>query len=208
MLIYANLLAGLLMAFSTALSGVPAEPERPAVLAATHVSASMPDVPFYSQFRDISSAKWQKLGCGVADLAMIINFYKPGAVVPDTLLWEGLRAGAFIDGRGWSHQGLVNLARPYGFEGKSYDFSNLNKSDAFSALEKILEEGPVIASVYYTFDPKSPIPHLAVINGVRGDFVYYNDPASSGANRKISVAGFLSGWKKRIIVIRPQSLAD
>lgn len=194
MLISVNLLAGLLLASSVALNSTPAP-----------IPGVLPDVPFYSQFSDISSVKWQKLACGIADLAMIIDFYKPGTAVPDTLLWEGIRAGAFIDGKGWSHQGLINLAKSYGFEGKTSDFSNLNKNAAFFALEKILEEGPVIASVYYKFDPKSTIPHLAVINGVRDGFVYYNDPAGHEANQKTSTADFLRGWKKRIIIVRPAS---
>ncbi len=171
------------------------------------IPASIPEVPFYSQIRNISSPKWQKLSCGIADLAMIINFYKPGAVVPDVLLMEGLAAGAFIDGVGWKHQGLADLAASYGLKGKIYGFSHLNKTEAFAALLEFLKDGPVIASVHYTFDPNSTIPHLVVINGVEGDFIYYNDPATRGGNQKISIAGFLRGWKERIIVIRPESLA-
>ena len=196
------MLAGLLTAFS-AFGSVPVSAlEAPAGLAIV-AEAPIFNVPFYSQFSDISSVGWQKLSCGIADLAMIINFYKPGAVLPETLLREGIHRGAFIAGAGWSHRGLVNLARPYGLEGKSYDFSSLSKDDAFSRLVKFLEEGPLIASVYYTFDPKSPIPHLVVIDGVDQGFIYYNDPAGREANQKISINSFLQGWKKRIIVIRP-----
>lgn len=198
MSIYVNLLIGLLIVVSAVL---------PAATPAVAKSFSeAKEVPFYSQIRDISSAKWKKLSCGIADLAMIINFYNPGAVVPDTLLWKGLAAGAFINGVGWKHQGLVDLARPYGLTGKSHDFSHLDKNSAFSTLGKFLKEGPVIASIYYAFDPNSKIPHLVVINGVDGDFVFYNDPAARAGNQKISIAGFMRGWKKRIIVIRPESL--
>lgn len=210
-----NLLMSLLMAVSAAFHGAPAQAPAPTPIADTAIEAIaetavpaivpafIPDVPFYSQIRDISSPKWKKLSCGIADLAMIINFYQPGAVTPDALLWEGLAAGAFIDGVGWKHQGLADLAGSYGLKGESRDFSNLDKNAAFAALGEFLKDGPVIASVYYTFDPNSPIPHLVVINGVDGDFVYYNDPAARAANQKISTAGFLRGWKKRIIVIRP-----
>jgi len=37
------------------------------------------DVPFYSQFVDISAPAWKKVGCGIASLAMIIDFYKPAS---------------------------------------------------------------------------------------------------------------------------------
>jgi len=164
---------------------------------------NVPNVPFYSQFSDISAPEWRKLSCGIADLAMIINFYQPGAVSADTLLEEGIAAGAFIDGAGWSHQGLVSLARAYGLQGSTHDLSNLDMDAAFAEFEKFIKNGPVIASVYYKFDPNSPIPHLAVINGIKEGVVYYNDPAGQSANEKISIADFMRGWKKRFIVIRP-----
>lgn len=170
-----------------------------------YISNPVKDVPFYSQFYDISSTKWQGLGCGIADLAMLIEFYQPGVVSVDTLLQEGIAAGAFINGAGWSHNGLVRLSRQYGLGGASYNFSHLNDNDAFVQFEKFLKEGPVIASVHYTFDPNNLIPHLVVINGIDGDTLYYNDPAEASAGNKISVSDFIKGWKKRFIVVRPQS---
>ena len=167
--------------------------------------ANVPDVPFYSQFSDISDPEWKKLGCGIADLAMLINFYKPGTVSVNELLQEGIAAGAFINGAGWSHQGLVSLARVYGFQGSTHDLSDLDMDAAFAEFEKFIKNGPVIASVYYKFDPNSPIPHLAVINGIKEGVVYYNDPAGQSANEKISIADFMRGWKKRFIVIRPSA---
>ncbi len=54
----------------------------------------VPVVPFYSQFSDITSATWQKVGCGIASLAMLIEYYNPGVVTVDTLLEEGIAADA------------------------------------------------------------------------------------------------------------------
>ena len=160
-------------------------------------------VPFYSQFRDIRDTKWQKLGCGITDLAMLIEFYKPGIVSVNTLLKEGIEAGAFLNGAGWKHKDLALLVRPYGLKGASFDMSCENMDTAFTKFKEFLQEGPLIASVYYTFDPKSPIPHLVVINGIKDDVVYYNDPAEEYGGRKISVSDFKKAWKKRFIVIRP-----
>jgi uncharacterized protein YvpB len=61
----------------------------------------------------------------------------------------------------------------------------------------------VIASVHYKFDPKSPLPHLVVLTGIKDDIVYYNDPAAKAGEQQISKAAFMQGWKKRMIVIRP-----
>lgn len=167
------------------------------------VKMDIPKVPFYSQFADISDPEWQKLGCGVASLAMLIEFYQPGIVNVNTLLKEGINAGAFIPGAGWSHRGLVLLAPKYGLEGATYDFSKLDTSAALVQLEKFLKEGPVIASVHYKLDPGNPIPHLIVVNGIKGNEVYFNDPASTSGGKTISIQDFMKAWKKRLIVARP-----
>lgn len=164
---------------------------------------NIPEIPFYSQFSDIHSPKWQKLGCGIASLAMLIDFYRPGTVSVDNLLKEGIDAGAFINGAGWSHKGLAFLAEKYDLKGTSYDLSNLDMNKAFNQLEKILKEGPVMASVRYKFEPKNSIPHLVVINGIDNGMVYYNDPASKSGGKNISVQNFMKAWKKRFIAVRP-----
>lgn len=160
------------------------------------------DVPFYSQFADIKSLGWQKKGCGIASLAMIIEFYKPKTVLVEKLLKEGIAAGAYIKNAGWSHQGIALLAESYGLNGKAYDLAQLKKEAAFAELKKILKEGPVIASVHYKLDPKNPIPHLIVVNYIEGDAVYYNDPAEKSGGNKISINYFIKAWKKRFIVMR------
>src|SRR3989344_2216354 len=48
------------------------------------------NVPFYSQFEDIYLKEWQKLGCGIAALAMAIEFHKPDSVSVMDLLFEAI----------------------------------------------------------------------------------------------------------------------
>jgi hypothetical protein len=160
-------------------------------------------VPFYSQFKDITSDSWKKVGCGIASLAMIIEFYEPGEVKVDTLLKEGISAGAYLDDAGWTHGGLIGLSKKYGLGGESHDLRDSTMESAFSRLKTVLEDGPVMASVHYTFDPKNPIPHLVVVNGVSDGMVYYNDPAEKVGGNSITVAQFKSAWKKRYIEIHP-----
>lgn len=167
------------------------------------VRTDVPLVPFYSQFRDISSAQWQKVGCGIASMAMLIEFYNPGSVSVDRLLREGISAGAFLENAGWKHKDLARLSNKYGLEGKTYDLSSEQMSTAFAHLKTSLKEGPVIVSVHYKFDPKSTIPHLAVINGITGDTLSYNDPAESVGGKTISISDFMKAWKKRYITVRP-----
>lgn len=160
-------------------------------------------VPFYSQFADISSPSWQKVGCGIASLAMLIDFYSDDIESVDELLNRGLSAGAFLRDAGWIHQGLINLASKYDLTGESVSLSLLSLDDAFSELEKVLSEGPVMASVHYTFESTNPIPHLVVINGVKDGKVFYNDPAETNGGGSLSVEKFKQAWKKRYIEIRP-----
>jgi len=162
-------------------------------------------VPFYSQFNDISDPNWRKVGCGIASLAMLIEFYKPNQISVDKLLQKGINNNAFLPNAGWIHNGLINLANEYGLQGTTNDISFLDNNSAFTRLEDILEEGPVMASVHYTFDPQNPIPHLVVINGIDGNTVHYNDPAEDFGGGTISREKFLKAWKKRYIEIRPIS---
>lgn len=127
----------------------------PEVLAAT---TSIPNVPFYSQFADITSAKWKKVGCGIASLAMVIDYYK-SAVPVDTLLKEGIERGAYLTNAGWTYKGLITVAGGYGFKGQSFDLGKSSVKTAFAEFKKSLKDGPVIASVHYKFDPRSTIPH-------------------------------------------------
>jgi ABC-type bacteriocin/lantibiotic exporter with double-glycine peptidase domain len=167
------------------------------------VATSSPEVPFFSQFRDINSPTWQKVGCGIASLAMIIDFYKPSAVSANALLKQGIAAGAYDYNAGWIYQGLIDLSKKYGLDGSYHDLSKLDAPTAFAQFQTLLKSGPVILSVHYKFDPKSTIPHLVVIDGIKDGTVYYNDPASTSGEKQISVADFLKGWKKKVIVIRP-----
>ncbi|MGE5541016.1 MAG: C39 family peptidase [Bacillota bacterium] len=160
-------------------------------------------VPFYSQFKDISSPKWQKQGCGIASLAMVINYYKPHAVGVDALLKQGIAAGAYDTNAGWIHSGLISLGKRYGLSGSTNDLSKLSSKAALAELEKTVAKGPVIASVHYKFEPTNPIPHLVVVTAVKNGMVYFNDPAAKTGQQQISVAKFLGAWKKRFIVIRP-----
>ncbi len=166
------------------------------------ITSPIADVPFYSQLTDITSPKWKKVGCGIASLAMVIDYYKP-AVLVDTLLKQGIAAGAYLSNAGWTYAGLIGVAKKYGLTGSSHDLGRSTTKSAFKELTAYLKDGPVIASVHYKFDPKSKIPHLVVINGIEDGMVHYNDPAAKTGEGQITTEKFLKAWKKRFIVLRP-----
>jgi ABC-type bacteriocin/lantibiotic exporter with double-glycine peptidase domain len=163
----------------------------------------VPDVPFFSQFKDITAAKWKKVGCGITSLAMIIDYYNPDSVTVNKLLAQGIASGAYLTNAGWIHSGLIALSNKYGLDGSSYDLSKSDSKTALSKLKDFLKDGPVMASIHYKFDPKNPIPHLVVIDAIDDEVVYYNDPASTTGAKQISTTQFLKAWKKKLIVVRP-----
>lgn len=167
------------------------------------VPPTVPQVPFYSQFSDITAPTWQKVGCGVTSLAMVIDYYMPDAVSVNTLLKQGIAAKAYLPSAGWTYAGLISLSKKYGLDGESYSLASLSSLSALEQFKTYVQSGPVIASIHYKFDPKSPIPHLVVIDAIVNDVVYYNDPAAKTGEKTISTSDFLKGWKKRFIVIRP-----
>ena len=160
-------------------------------------------VPFHSQIREIASRTWELQGCGITSLAMIVDYYRPGVVSVQTLLGRGIAAGAFIENAGWSHQGLIDLSKKYALTGSDHDLSASTGTAALATLATTLKTGPVIASVHYKLDPKNPLPHMIVVDGIDNGTVYYNDPDGKAGEQKIASADFLKAWKKRYIVIRP-----
>ncbi len=188
--------------FSRLQSLATSEMSAPERTAYATQAASIPTVPFYSQFTDIADPRWQKVGCGVASLAMLIDYYKPTVSV-ETLLRDGRAAGAYLESAGWTHAGLIALAEDYGLTGEAKALYGMSKEAALENLRTVVDEGPVMVSVHYTFDPQNPIPHLAVITGIDNDYVYYNDPAEARGGGKLTHTKFKAAWKQRYIAIRP-----
>jgi len=162
-------------------------------------------VPFYSQFENITSPSWKKVGCGIASLAMLIDFHTNKTVSVDALLQEGIDAGAYLSNAGWTYAGLIGVSQKYGLGGEAHDLGSASMTTAYEALEDALDNGPVMVSVHYTFDPSNPIPHLVILNGIDGETLYYNDPAEDAGAGSLSIEKFKKAWKKRYIEFYPVS---
>lgn len=167
-------------------------------------NTAIANVPFFSQFIDIQSPQWQNVGCGITSLAMMIDFYKPNTVSVNNLLQQGVAAGAYDANAGWNFGGLIQLAQRYGLAGNFIDLSKLKATAAIAQFENYLKNGPLILSVHNKFNPNDSLPHLVVIDGIKNNTVYYNDPAAKTGKKKISVANLVKGWEKKGIVLRPE----
>jgi len=172
--------------------------------ASTAIKSQSISVPFISQLTDIIDPAWKKIGCGIASLAMIINFYEPELVEVNDLLEEGIDAGAYTKA-GWAYAGLISVAKKHGMIGQAYDLGEQAIETAFSSFGQAVIKRPVIASVHYKFEATNPIPHLVVVTEIKDNLVYYNDPASKKGGLSISLATFKTAWKKRYLEFAPIS---
>ncbi|MDE2001684.1 MAG: C39 family peptidase [Patescibacteria group bacterium] len=166
------------------------------------------NVPYYSQFQDMPEVQWRQESCGLASLAMEIQYYKPKLSVSlVTLLKQALADGAYEPSAGWKHLQLAEVADQYGLVGSTADFTAMSDAKALAAMETMLADGPVIASIHNKFNPNASLGHLVVVTGFTDTTVYYHDPASTKTEHQISVEGFLRGWKKMLIVVRDNGTA-
>lgn len=175
------------------------------------------DVPFSSQYADLGRHEWRARGCGIASLKMVMDFWHRKdrscrAPSLDDLLNTGLEIGAYREGVGWIHRGLVEIAKRYGYDGYNGDFAEKGSTpksatDAWRAVVSELERGPVMVSVYSRFDPASRDGHLIAVSGWDGQLVSFNDPEQiqeREGRRALALKPFLVAFKRRIIVIRPR----
>ena len=73
----------------------------------------------------------------LTSLAMLIDYYdKDTSIVSvDSLLKQGVAAGAYLPSAGWTYKGLISLGEKYGLTGNSYDLSALSSKAALTQFE-------------------------------------------------------------------------
>lgn len=172
------------------------------------------DVPFFSQKSHISDKDWQPKGCGVTALKMIMHHWNAQNKIHLSpaiaeLISHGQNVNAYIPNVGWSHRGLVNIARNFGYDGQNYDLvpAGTPPQEAFSQLLTHLEKHPVLASVHPKFDQQNKGGHIVTLTGFHNDSVLIHDPEEEDHKsgiKSLELKRFLNGWKKRYIVIYPK----
>jgi len=168
-------------------------------------------VPFFSQYSDIQSHLWQYRGCGIIALKMLLEYWhtqKPELQSPsiEELLKKSFDIGAYIENIGWSHSGLVEIAKRYGYGGYNKDLAHIPAEDAWQEFLEDLERFPVMVSAYKHFDPEIKGGHIIVVTGKDEERLYVNDPLEGNEERGkqiIDLKKFLAGWKQRYIVVYP-----
>ena len=167
------------------------------------------EVPFYSQFSDVTLDEWKDRACAPTCLKMVLDFLSEGKFEKgiDDLIKEGLEIGAYQEGIGWIHTGLVRLAHNHGFLGYNEEFRSLNKEIESGFIEKgivkikkTIESGlPVIISCSKNFDEFQKF-HQVILTGFDENGFYYNEPhkenKEEGSNQFVDFQTFRTHWRK------------
>ena len=175
------------------------------------------DVPFLSQYEGIRDSDWQWRGCGIVSLAMVLHYWH--AVDPANrnagvteLLERGRELGAYREGIGWSHAGIAELARQYGYRAYNRDLAPngrtpMSVSEALEELRRDVSHGPVLASVFEGLDPERGGGHIVVVTGMDDDLISFNDPEQNverEGRRILAIRSFGRAFKRRTICIIPE----
>ena len=192
----------------------------------------IPEVPFYGQDWDL--ARWQELGfrsyedaeywrrssCGVLSLKMAIDagrLKKSEPLSPAIIdyIKKGQEIGAYTDAKGWSHQGLVNLAREFGAQAVAKSYVNEEEIKNM-LLSSVL---PII-SIKWNFETVKSLKeriffwkkfggHLAVVvgfeeeRGIRGFYVHHTskNTEQNSERRFIPIHQFHDSYTGRCIAV-------
>lgn len=161
------------------------------------------EIPHLVQYYDVDEAIWQGRSCGIVSLAMVLDYYDIEIDIKE-LIDLGLKKDGYIDGVGWKHQIICDLAKHFGLK------SHRTEDESIDNLIAALDRGePVIISIHKDFDPENE-GHLVVLNGffTNEDELmgfYVNDPVGASYKHKnqfIKLDKFLAGWKKRAIYVK------
>lgn len=184
------------------------------------------EVPYVSQYDESIPEEWRQRSCGIAALRMALGAALPGQPLPTVpeLIEEGVRMGAYVEGVGWRHDGLVQLAQHYGahafrreYRFRAQRFVPPQIQDLFSyaqflwgfaALHSAVSRG-VVPIVSVTVPGKRdthlvPLVGYGEEQGTTG--FYYHEPAvepgaADAQFRFLSLEEFYMRWRRLAIFV-------
>lgn len=169
-------------------------------------------VPFISQHSNVADPAWQKEICTIANLAMVLLYYKK-EVPTEELVAEGKSIGGYVSSAvGWDHESIVRLARNHGVHAYRQEFRSGNEvhqermaQEGVEKLARHIEGGDVVlVSVRNNFDASRGY-HTVLLIGIERDdnkavasFVYHDpdDTDREGENQKVDKTLFLEHWRR------------
>jgi hypothetical protein len=185
------------------------------------------EVPFYSQYDDVTRDEWKSRACTIVCMKMALEFVAgQSAPSADQLLDEGMYIGAYTKD-GWSHHGVALIAHNYGVpayleEFKSVkidlenkkslpgDFEDSIRDYGILKITQELKKGNLVTvSVLRDLSAGGTF-HTVLLVGVEegqnGEILgfYFHDPDTSKERRIgafITLSDFLPIWRKFALFI-------
>jgi hypothetical protein len=159
-------------------------------------------VPFHSQHGEAVPEEWRWRACGIACLKTVIDMYSSVPVAISTLIDEGVREEAYLEGVGWKHDGLVELAKLHGVRASRDEFKGSIQKGIAVIKEHLKNGGFVMASVATEHENQKTF-HLVLLIAVDKNGFYYNDSAKKSAEDGqgiyISFKDFQKYWRGLVI---------
>ena len=165
-------------------------------------------VAYYSQYDSEIPEEWKKRSCGIVALRMALSQKRENDIQSSWgLVQEGVSSGAYIEGVGWKHAGLVDLAKKHGAQAFRREFRSwFLKTFYFLAEQHLvmsLKRG-VVPIVSLTVPDKNDT-HLVPLIGYNETGFIYHEPAAytseEGSEKHISYADFKKRWRKLAIFV-------
>lgn len=168
-------------------------------------------IPLVSQHKDVKEEKWRRNSCAVCSTKMMMTFgnRKHAEIDLGLLIEEAKKMGGYIEGIGWKHSTISDLAKKYGHSLKfihKFPKTKIEKKKWLGFLEKnVLNGKPAMVSINYKLKKKNG-GHIVVVNGVRqkgkivlGYHIQDPDHRFGGNNYFVSKNKFSLGWKGGMI---------
>ena len=178
----------------------------------TENGASCP--PFISQHS--LREEWAYRGCGLVSLKMVLDHWnlqdERNRTIPmEELLRSAILLGAYREGVGWSHVGLVEVAKSLGYDAFNRDLPKerpeILPDDSFPILAEDTAKGPVLVSMWKNYDPEQKGGHIVVVYRIEKDRIFILDPEKQSEQEgkvEFLKKDFLSGYKMRSICVMPK----
>ncbi|QQR82425.1 C39 family peptidase [Candidatus Campbellbacteria bacterium] len=160
------------------------------------------DIPFISQYDARVPESWRPRACSVTNLYMVLSFFNTTENVTTTsLIQEGESIGAYGP-RGWTHEGIVRLARNHGIRAYAQEFRSSNTTceeklttEGIEKIKEVLASGcPTIVSV----QKENGSYHTITVVGESDVGFLCHDP-EIGEYQEVSLETFLKRWRKLAI---------
>jgi len=163
------------------------------------------EIPYFSQYLDVSDPYWSERSCAIACVAMVLKTSAP----IDRLVKECAEKYGYNPELGWTHAEIVSLFADHSVRAERKEFKREGKfDDGVREIVASLDAGhPVMISTIKNWSEEKKF-HVVLFVGYEkeGEKItgfYYHDPAfrekKEGENRFVPFEIFEKHWRRLAI---------